>query len=169
VDSYFHVLGYSRTKLRAANLFLFLTYFWGYDGLVLVRVNASEEQIKNAIDFAKLQVGKRFDFCREGIAKNYNPEDTTDPTANLWYCSELPWAAYYNCNNAFPKEKPKDGYIYGEGIDIDANGWEKDREAPNGVIHSLVYPLDIINDDDVKIIDVWMRQNREFNGPNNFS
>jgi len=35
------------------------------------------------------------------------------------------WAAYYNCNNPFPDLEPEGGYVYGDGIDLDRNNWDK--------------------------------------------
>ena len=77
-------------------------------------ISASEEQIQNAILFAESQLGKRFqdNFI---WPKNHNPNDSDDMYADAWYCSELIWAAYYNCNH-HPDEQ-----IFGEGIDIDYN------------------------------------------------
>ena len=99
---------------------------------------ANETQKQNAIDFAKKQLGKSFQG--EWINKNYNPEDTkNDPYADEWYCSELLWASYYNCNHPFPEEKPVDGYVYGEGIDLDRNGWKK-----NIFNYSIVAPREIL-------------------------
>lgn len=100
--------------------------------------HASITQKQNAIDFAKKQLGKSFQG--EWINKNFNPEDTeNDSYANEWYCSELIWAAYYNCNNTFPEAEPKTGYIYGEGIDLDRNGWHK-----NMFNSSIVAPKEIL-------------------------
>ncbi len=108
--------------------------------------NANETQKQNAIDFAKRQLGKSFQG--EWINKNYNPEDTVnDSLADEWYCSELIWAAYYNCNNPFPKERPENGYIYGEGIDLDRNGWNK-----NLINYTVVTPREILkNRNEVRI------------------
>ena len=78
---------------------------WGPFGRVKT---ANSTQKQNAIDFAKIQVGRQFQG--EWINKNYNPDDTdNDSLANEWYCSEIIWAAYYNCNNAFPEKEPKGG------------------------------------------------------------
>jgi hypothetical protein len=100
--------------------------------------HANNTQKQNAIDFAKRQLGKPFQ--RDWINKNNNPEDTTnDSLAGEWYCSELVWAAYYNCNNPFPEEEPEDGYVYGAGIDLDRNGWEK-----NLLNITTVHPLEIL-------------------------
>lgn len=85
-------------------------------------IHANDTQKINAINFARKQVGKSFQM--EVINKNYNPKDiNNDPYANEWYCSELMWAAYYNCNNSFSESEPREGYVYGEGIDLDRNGW----------------------------------------------
>lgn len=157
VDSYYHVLGYSLSKIGLATMLFLLTTIWRYDGIVLLRVNATSEQKQNAIDFANLQVGKMFDFNYDGSGKDYNPENKDHRTAKRWYCSELPWAAYYNCNNSFPKKRPEGGYVYGEGIDIDANGWSKDHDHPLVGQFTLVYPMDIVKDSDTQIIDSWMR------------
>jgi hypothetical protein len=105
--------------------------------------NANSYQKNNAINFTKRQLGKKFqgEFFGINADKNYNPEDIKNDTfANEWYCSELVWAAYYNCNNPFPKEEPKNGYIYGNGIDIDKNQWKK-----NVFGHTVVWPKEILN------------------------
>lgn len=105
--------------------------------------NANSYQINNAINFSKRQLGKKFqgEFFGINADKNYNPEDIKNDTfANEWYCSELVWAAYYNCNNPFPKEEPKNGYLYGDGIDIDRNQWKK-----NIFGHTVVWPKEILN------------------------
>ncbi len=162
VNSYYHVIGYSLSKFGVSLAFLSITYSWGYDGITIVRVNATSEQKQNAADFAKVQVGKRFDFRFDRGDKNFNPEDTTDHNADEWYCSELPWASYYNCNNSFPKKEPEGGYIYGEGIDVDVNGWEKDCSDHSDEAYSFVHPLDIINDDDTQIINTWIRPSRRY-------
>jgi len=100
--------------------------------------HATPIQKQNAIDFAKRQIGKRFQG--EWINKNFNPDDLlNDSHANEWYCSELIWAAYYNCNHSFPEEEPESGYIYGEGIDLDRNGWHK-----NVFNSSIVAPREIL-------------------------
>ncbi|MBS3749156.1 MAG: hypothetical protein KGY67_05595 [Candidatus Thermoplasmatota archaeon] len=100
--------------------------------------HANDTQKINAINFAKKQIAKSFQM--EVINKNYNPEDTSnDSYANEWYCSELMWAAYYNCNNSFPNSEPQQGYVYGEGIDLDRNGWNK-----NLLNISIVAPREIL-------------------------
>ena len=105
--------------------------------------NADSIQINNAINFTKRQLGKKFQGEFFGIKadKNYDPSDlTNDSYADEWYCSELIWAAYYNCNNPFPKNEPVNGYIYGDGIDLDRNGWKK-----NIFGHTLDCPKEILN------------------------
>jgi uncharacterized protein YycO len=119
--------------------------------VIVVKIDATAEQKQNAIAFADQQIGKYFDFFFRTTHKNknYNPKDNDDPSANKFYCTELNWASYYNCNN-HPDEE-----IYGDGIDIDHNGWEKDMEYP-GREFSFIYPSDIIKDDNVKeTITVW--------------
>ncbi|MBS3802286.1 MAG: hypothetical protein KGY65_06005 [Candidatus Thermoplasmatota archaeon] len=87
--------------------------------------SATETQKQNAIAFAKTQLGTSFQG--EWVNKNHNPKDIkNDEYADEWYCSELIWAAYYNCNNSFPDQEPENGYIFGEGIDLDPNGWNPD-------------------------------------------
>jgi len=81
----------------------------------------TSEQVDNAVDFAITQLGQPFlEIIKQ--YKNYNPEDENDPHSDEWYCTEIVWAAYYNCFNEFPNQEPEEGYTYGEGIDIDANG-----------------------------------------------
>ncbi len=111
--------------------------------------HANDSQKQNAIDFAKTQLGKPFQ--RDWINKNNNPEDTVnDSLADEWYCSELVWAAYYNCNNPFPAEEPEEGYVYGDGIDLDRNGWNK-----NVLDIVTVHPLEILfNFFEVKIFSL---------------
>jgi len=113
---------------------------WG--PFVRVRT-ANSTQKQNAINFTKRQLGKKFQGEFFGISadKNYNPNDVNNDTlANEWYCSELVWAAYYNCNNPFPKDEPKGSYIYGDGIDIDRNRW-----GENIFGHTVVWPKEIAN------------------------
>lgn len=108
--------------------------------------SANSIQKQNAIDFSKRQIGK--EFQGEWNNKNYNPDDLeNDSLSNEWYCSELLWAAYYNCNNPFPEEKPKNGYTYGDGIDLDRNGGK------------IVAPSDILlNFKHVKLFDLKERE-----------
>ncbi len=108
-------------------------------------INATQQ--KNAIDFAKLRLGDGFSIQTHTMNKNYNPEDLeNDSYANVWYCSELIWAAYYNCNNSFPKIKPENGYIYGEGIDLDPNGWEIDLiSIKEDHFLSAIHPIELLN------------------------
>jgi hypothetical protein len=103
----------------------------------------NSKQIQNAIDFARRQVGKEFQI--EWINKNYNPTDVkNDSLANKWYCSELIWAAYYNCYNEFPENTDEELYVYGQGIDIDFNGWKR------FLGRAVVAPREIMYDFDVR-------------------
>lgn len=108
---------------------------------------ANESQKQNALSFSKRQIGSSFQG--EWINKNFNPTDTkNDIHANEWYCSEIIWAAYYNCNHSFAASINDTDLIYGEGIDIDFNGWRK----LNGYI--IVAPRDLLLDNDVKRVFV---------------
>ena len=92
---------------------------------------ASDAQKQNAILFAESQIGKHFQW--DFLYKNFDPDDPDDEYSDQWYCSELIWAAYYNCNY-----HPDDN-VYGRGIDIDCNG---------GI---FVKPRDIRNDLKVRV------------------
>jgi uncharacterized protein YycO len=158
IDSYDSKnVGVVISNVSEEEIYNFAPFFY-YEKIYIVKVNATDEQKNNAIDFAELQVGKKFDFRWKRINKNHNPEDSNDPNANEWYCSELPWAAYYNCNNSFPKEEPPGGYIYGEGIDIDYNGWTKDSPDIGDPKYSFVAPMDIAKDDDVQVFTIWEKE-----------
>jgi uncharacterized protein YycO len=102
--------------------------------------HASIVQKQNAIKFAESQIGKDFQYPYN--SKNFNPNDENDNDSDKWYCSEIVWAAYYNCNHS-----PETG-ILGEGIDIDCDGWNAKNDSDN----VSVMPEDIYADSDVKII-----------------
>jgi hypothetical protein len=159
------VIGYepSKNRLKCIESLSRVDYTYVYphslinDLWIFARVEgASEEQKQNAIDFAITQLGKffqRYTYYDIGFIKNYDPTDTNDPYADYWYCSEIIWAAYYNCNNPFPTQEPEGGYIYGEGIDIDWNGWEEDAYFDKEFIYvPSVKPGDILLHDDVNPI-----------------
>jgi hypothetical protein len=95
--------------------------------------DASSTQIENAIAFIKNRVGRPFLQINKQY-KNYNPLDDKDPHSDEWYCTELVWAAYFNCNS-FPR--------YGRGIDIDSNG---------GL---AVFPADIQNSPNLEKIPLF--------------
>jgi hypothetical protein len=75
------------------------------------RVNCSPEQVENAVDFMEWRKGDELLGVWKKPLKEYNP--TID---NTWYCTEVIWAAYMNCDN-----KPGSD-IYGRGIDIGGIG-----------------------------------------------
>jgi len=92
------------------------------------RVKASLTQKQNAIAFMYSQVGKDF---RPVFIEGWHPK-VYDPTVNdEWFCTELVWAAYYNCNN-HPNAK-----IFGDGIDIDRKG---------GTFIDKIWPIVLPND-----------------------
>lgn len=108
---------------------------------------ASDQQIQNAILFAERQLGKEFqdNFI---WPKNFNPNDQDDIYADAWYCSELIWAAYYNCNH-HPDEQ-----IFGEGIDIDYNygPFVKPRDIRRDLSVKVFYFEDLTIFDKILII-----------------
>jgi uncharacterized protein YycO len=108
--------------------------------------NANTTQKQNALLFAESQIGKEFEWDFLFHNKNNIPNSSADPFSNTWYCTELVWAAYYNCNHS-PDEK-----IYGQGIDIDRNKWRKDS-----LIYSMVWPNNILQDDDIEVF--YLRKN----------
>lgn len=96
---------------------------------VFLRVKtANESQRLAAAEWAKSKIGTAyqvfFDFPWFGL--KIADTNRKFPTANLLYCAELLWAAYYN-----------------QGIDIDRDGW---------AYPCWVTPNDILYDDDVEII-----------------
>jgi len=98
-----------------------MTHFEGHFlDFSYLRVNATDEQIENAMQFAF----SRYDsYYQEAIYPPFGIKcnDPDDPNPfhwpNYWYCFELVWASYRNCNG-----------VIGEGIEIDANG--RDYDAP---------------------------------------
>ncbi|RLF58255.1 MAG: hypothetical protein DRN27_05875 [Thermoplasmata archaeon] len=73
-------------------------------------ISANDTQKQNAISFAKPQIGR--EFQNEWMNKKYNPTDLqNDSFADEWYCSELIWAAYYNCNNFFADDVGEKEYV----------------------------------------------------------
>lgn len=97
-------------------------------GYVSRVIGLDETYIDNAVAFMESQVGKEF---LEIIiqSKNYNPDDPNDPNSDKWYCTEIIWAAYYNCYN-HPDTK-----IYGEGVDIDSDRGK--NVFPSDIFYSL--------------------------------
>lgn len=96
--------------------------------------SASETQILNAIGwiYDRQDDGATFQDWFYGMRKISDP-NYPHPTANMFYCSELPWAAYYD-----------------QGIDIDFNGW-----WPLGYENSpgaQVWKFDIIHDSDTSLV-----------------
>ena len=86
--------------------------------------NANESQREYAINFSESQLGEKYQYFfgspkhqntsenKEFGTKDNNPNGTKN-TSHRWYCNELVWASYYNCNGEI-----------GDGIDIDVNNWE---------------------------------------------
>jgi len=109
------------------------------NNLAFVRVKtANISQRQAAVDWSLKQLGKSFqDYLSFSLKdpwfdiKCHNPNWWWFPEASKWYCAELPWAAYYN-----------------QGIDIDRNGWRRDKLGP----FPAVAIRDIIEDEDTEII-----------------
>jgi uncharacterized protein YycO len=87
--------------------------------------NADESQRDGAIKFSDSQLGAPYQYFFGNPNKQCSLQDIefgtkdNDPngsyhTSHLWYCNELVWASYYNCNGEI-----------GDGIDIDVNNWEE--------------------------------------------
>jgi len=67
-------------------------------------VGATNDEKDNATDWCQSREGKGYQHTAR---KNNDPNESDE-----WYCSELLWAGYYNCNG-----------VGNQGVDIDYNGW----------------------------------------------
>ena len=90
-----------------------------YQHFTYWRVHSANQSQKNAAVEVALYMRNRGDSFQVWLLEGAKKEAfDIDAKEQSWYCSEFVWAAYnYN------------GYINGfkgAGIDIDANGWEKD-------------------------------------------
>ena len=92
---------------------------------LVARVNTTPTKIDGALEFAKEQVGKKFEYIHE---KEFNPD------TEYWYCTELIWASFYS-----------------QGVDIDYNGWE-DNFYFN---YPVIMPFEIYFDDDVDVYKLF--------------
>jgi len=92
---------------------------------LIVRVNASQDKIDGALDFAREQVGKKFEYIHE---KEFNPD------TEYWYCAEVIWASFYS-----------------QGIDIDFNGWEDNYIFQ----YPVIMPFEIYFDEDVEVYQLY--------------
>jgi len=98
--------------------------FWAQYYAFGLLQNVTMDQRRAAVDWALAQ---QQDGNFQASWKNYswwanpNPHDTSDPNAGNWYCSEFPWAAYYNTSNgiinldATPGPRP---FPMGDGIHL---------------------------------------------------
>ncbi len=118
----------SAKGVQIVNYTSFHLNFKNFAFVNVTTANSSQKQA--AVDFALNRLGASyqifylFPFFGRKIA-DYNFKHHT---ANLWYCMELPWAAYYN-----------------QGIDIDRNGW---FPCPR---FACVIGNDILYDNDVQL------------------
>ena len=109
--------------------------------IAFVRVKTANNSTREAvINWASDRIGAPYQVVFEPpwffrkIANPFLPL----PSANMWYCMELPWAAYYN-----------------QGIDIDKNEWRIMGVSGN----------DILFDDDIEIIYRELNNNTEIIKP----
>ncbi len=95
--------------------------------------SATEKQIDNAVAFAISQIGNPFMEIHKQ-RKIYDPTEN-----NSWYCTEIIWAAYFNCDF-----HPDEG-IYGFGVNIDptpGHVYPSDiQDSPNTHEYSLFKEL----------------------------
>ena len=101
-------------------------HFWCENFTFWYVNNANQSQRENAVNFSLSQLDvpyqyffgnlkhQTFEENREFGTKDNDPNSSKYNTSDQWYCVELVWASYYNCNGKI-----------GDGIDIDVNGWEK--------------------------------------------
>ena len=94
-------------------------------------------------------------------ARKWFESNTIVGTNNVWYCSELVWAAYYNTSINTSKADIFIGYfdqngpwVHAADFDIDEDGWSRLLILP--FMGPAVSPLEIFEDDDV---DIVFRQN----------
>ncbi|HIE43654.1 MAG TPA: hypothetical protein EYP78_02515, partial [Candidatus Omnitrophica bacterium] len=70
----------------------------------ILSISSANEGIRrNVADFAKRQVGKRYDL--KWVQKK------SDPNSLSWYCSELAWAAYINQGSEYDIEETSDNFV----------------------------------------------------------
>jgi uncharacterized protein (DUF608 family)/uncharacterized protein YycO len=100
----------------------------GCENHAFLRVKtATKEQKINAVKFAENLIGARYQniFIPPWFGLKIADLNSNHPTANIWYCMEFVWAAYYN-----------------QGIDIDSNGWKHPK---------MVIGNEILKDDDIEV------------------
>ncbi len=109
--------------------------------IAFVRVkNANSSMREAAINWASGQIGAPYQVVFEvpWFGKKFANPSLPFPSANMWYCAEFVWAAYYN-----------------QGIDIDKDGWRR----------MGVSAIDILGDDDTEIIYRELNNNTEIIKP----
>lgn len=91
----------------------------------IFRPKANETWINNALSFAIWRIGDPLEPIYSRPVKHCDPNKENTKGKNVtWYCTEIIWAAYMNCNTDFSLRGLPEDYKgqYGGGIDIDANG-----------------------------------------------
>ena len=94
-------------------------------GAAIYRVDASDSVKQRAVDFCLTQLGKQFDIFLAFWPGSKNKN------SNLWYCSELVWAAYIH-----------------QGIDLDH------RPGYSWTYWFNVAPTELAKDSDTYLIDI---------------
>ncbi|MCK4365115.1 MAG: hypothetical protein KAW45_03610 [Thermoplasmatales archaeon] len=103
-------------------------HFWAENFTFYYVNKANNTQIENAISWAIDRLGLKYQYffppldtpalwyrgMWELAMKCADTNDKSVKTSDRLYCTELPWAAFYN-----------------QGIDIDQNGWESVKPSPN--------------------------------------
>jgi len=109
--------------------------------IAFVRVKTADTSIREAaIAWATGRIGAPYQvfFQPPWFGRKIANPSFPLPSANMWYCMELQWAAYYN-----------------QGIDIDQNKWRGMGVAGN----------DILFDDDTEIVYYELNNNTEIIKP----
>lgn len=100
--------------------------------------NCTREEREEAASFAEEHVGDKYCLALDIFGKSPDGRLLPDPSGVFWdthwYCSELPWAAYWHV-----------------GKDIDRH--DTDEMTEEEKFDNVVWPKDILNDPDMKKVD----------------
>lgn len=113
--------------------------FWAQYYAFGLLQNVTMDQRRAAVDWALAQQHEgnfQASWKNNSWWANPNPHDTSDPNAGNWYCSEFPWAAYYNTSNGT--------------INLDATPGPRPLPMGDGM-HLSVMAQDIANHENVVI------------------
>ena len=101
---------------------------------VVCRVKCNSRQTENAVGFMEWRIGDELLGVWKKPLKEFNPE--RDDT---WYCTEIIWAAFMNCNAT-----PGSG-VYGRGVNI-------------GGVGQIITSNDILNSPNVEQISLFSKE-----------